>query len=149
MERAANLIALALALTACAAPSVTPSVSPSPASTSASSLPSVAASTSGPWTFTVDPSSRTTVRVRETLAQIRAPGDAVLTATGMKGSFTLNADGTFTPASKITADLATLRSDSGQRDSFIKDNTLETRRFPTAEFVPEKLSGATLPLSLA
>ena len=89
------------------------------------------------------------MRVREVLAQIRAPGDAVLTATGMKGSFTLNTNGSFSPTSKITADLTTLKSDESRRDDFIKDNTLETRRFPTAEFVPKNMSGANLPLPLS
>src|SRR3954471_5356799 len=146
MERAASVL-FALALTACslAAPT-TPG--PTPASTG-SGQPAGTVSASGPWTFTVDSSSKTTVRVREVLAQIRAPGDAVLTATGMKGAFTLNTDGTFAAGSKITTDLTTLRSDQSQRDGFIKDNTLETRRFPSAEFVPEKATGATLPLALS
>jgi len=112
----------------------------------ASPTPASTVSSSGPWTFTLDSSSKATVRVREVLAQIRAPGDAVLTGTGVKGSFTLNADGTFTASSKITADLTTLRSDQGQRDQFIKDNTLQTRRFPTAEFIPDKAGDIRLPL---
>lgn len=106
-------------------------------------------STAGPWTFAVAPASKTTIRVREVLAQVRLPGDATLTATGMTGAFVLNRDGTFAPSSKITADLTTLRSDQSQRDAFIKDNTLQTRRFPTAEFVPTKTNGLTLPLALA
>ena len=146
MERAASVL-IALALCAC---SLAAPTQPSAAVvTTTSATPAGTVSASGPWTFTVDSSSTTTVRVREVLAQIRAPGDAVLTAKGMKGSFTLNGDGTFAAGSKITTDLTTLRSDQGQRDSFIKDNTLETRRFPTAEFVPEKLTGATLPLPLS
>jgi polyisoprenoid-binding protein YceI len=119
------------------APSIAASPSPTPTST---------VSAAGPWTFSIDASSKTTVRVREVLAQIRAPSDAVLTGTGVKGSFTLNADGSFAAGSKITADLTTLRSDQGQRDQFIKDNTLQTRRFPTAEFVPDKAGALPLPL---
>ena len=150
MVRAASAL-LAIAIAACGgaaqpAPSATTGLSlstPSP-----TSKPANSASATGPWAFSVDASSKTTVRVREVLAQIRAPGDAVLTATGMKGSFTLAADGSFGPGSKITADLTTLRSDQSQRDGFIKDNTLETRRFPTAEFVPTKVSGLALPLPL-
>jgi polyisoprenoid-binding protein YceI len=144
MGRAASVL-LALALTACSSLG-----SSTPTETGATSqLPAGTVSASGPWTFTVDSSSKTTVRVREVLAQIRAPGDAVLTGTGMKGTFTLNTDGSFTPTSKITADLTTLRSDESRRDDFIKDNTLETRRFPTAEFVPKSLHGATLPLPIS
>ena len=89
------------------------------------------------------------MRVREVLAQIRAPGDAVLTATGLKGTVTLNADGSFTPSSKITLDLSALRSDSNQRDGYVKDNVLEVRRFPTADLVPTKASGIALPLPLS
>ena len=142
MGRAASVL-LVLALCACSSPAST-----APSATAATSrLPAGTVSASGPWTFTVDPSSTTTVRVREVLAQIRAPGDAVLTATGMKGTFTLNADGSFSSASRITADLMTLRSDESRRDDFIKSDTLETRRFPTAEFVPKTISGADLPLA--
>jgi polyisoprenoid-binding protein YceI len=146
MERAASVL-IAFALVACGGSAA--DRQPTATTANASALPTGTVSVSGPWTFTVDGSSKTTVRVREVLAQVRAPGDAVLTATGMKGSFTLNPDGTFAAGSKITADLTTLRSDQSQRDGFIKDNTLETRRFPTAEFVPEKATGLTLPLPVA
>jgi polyisoprenoid-binding protein YceI len=148
--RAASAL-IAFALSACGgaiapAPTAAPPAAVTPAATLA---PAPAVSADGPWTFSVDASSKTTVRVREVLAQIRAPGDAVLTATGMKGSFTLNADGSFSSSSQITADLTTLDSDSKQRDSFIKDNTLGTRRFPLAEFVPTKTTGLALPLPLS
>ena len=145
MVRAASAL-LVLALISCGAN--TPAANTS-ASGASSHSPAGTVSVAGPWTFTIDASSTTTVRVREILAQVRAPGDAVLTATGVKGSFTLNTDGSFTPASKITADLGSLRSDQSQRDGFIKDNTLETRRFPTAEFVPSKITGLTLPLPVS
>jgi len=139
-----NAALIALLLAACGGasapqPTTEPTTAPSP-------TPASTVSAAGPWTFTLDASSKTTVRVREVLAQIRAPSDAVLTGTGVKGSFTLNADGTFTSTSKITADLTTLRSDQGQRDQFIKDNTLQTRRFPTAEFIPDKAGALPLPL---
>src|SRR5436190_16185094 len=134
MARAASAL-LVLALISCG--TNTPAAS-TIASGASSPSPAGTVSVGGPWTFALDASSKTTVRVRETLAQIRAPGDAVLTATGMKGTFTLNTDGSFTPASKVTSDLGSLRSDQSQRDGFIKDNTLETRRFPTAEFAPSK-----------
>lgn len=145
MGRAAS-VALALTLVTCTG-ATQPSPSPRPTPTgSAAATAATSPSATGPWTFTVDASSKTTVRVREVLASIRAPGDAVLTATGMSGSFTLERDGSFSATSKITADLTTLVSDERRRDAFIKDETLETRRFPTAEFVPTKVTGLTLPL---
>jgi polyisoprenoid-binding protein YceI len=56
---------------------------------------------------------------------------------------------TFASSSGITADLTTLRSDQSQRDSFIKDNTLATRRFPTAVFLPRKATALILPLPVS
>lgn len=132
-----------------AAPLGTAAPSSAPATALATATPVATVSAAGPWSFTLDASSKATVRVREVLAQIRAPGDAILTTSGLKGAFTLSADGTFGATSKITADLTALRSDQSQRDSFIKDNTLETRRFPTATFVPKQSTGLTLPLPLS
>lgn len=143
MGRAASVV-LVVALTACGGGAA----APTPAGTG-TTPPNGTVSASGPWTFTIDGSSKATVRVREVLAQIRAPGDAVLTATGLKGIVTLNADGSFTPTSKITLDLSGLRSDSNQRDGYVKDNVLEIRRFPTAELVPTRATGLTLPLPLS
>src|SRR5207245_4114018 len=101
-------------------------------------------SSAGTWTVTAKPKS--TIRVREQLVGVSLPSDAVLTATGAKGSFELNADGTFESGSKITFDLTTLSSDQRDRDNFIKNDTLQVRQFQTAEFVPTKTSGLTLPL---
>jgi polyisoprenoid-binding protein YceI len=145
-----SLTLASLILAACggaAAPATAVPAAATPAtSSSAAATPAASVSASGPWTFTIDTPSKVTVRVREVLAQIRAPGDAVLSTSAVKGSFTLNADGTFAATSKITVDLTTLRSDQSQRDQFIKDNTLETRRFPTAAFTPSQASGLPLPL---
>lgn len=97
-------------------------------------------------TWTVGSASRATVRVREQLVGRDAPNDAVLVATGGTGSFELNADGTFTPASRISFDLTTLTSDSSNRDNFVKNNTINVRQFPKAELVPTKATGLGLPL---
>ena len=96
--------------------------------------------------FEVQTGSKATVRVREQLAGLSAPNDAVLDTTDVKGSFGLRADGAFTPESKISVGLQGLRSDSGQRDNFIKSDTLDTRRFPTADFVPTRTTGLVTPL---
>jgi polyisoprenoid-binding protein YceI len=138
---------LAAVFVACGG-AATPTAAP-PQTAVATSTPAGTVSASGPWTFDVDASSKTTVRVREVLAQVRVPGDALLTATGMKGGFTLNGDGSFSAGSKLTADLTTLKSDQSRRDDFIKGDTLETRRFPTAQFVPTKATGLALPLPVS
>src|SRR5438477_2184803 len=104
-----------------------------------------AAASSPAWTVT--DKLKATIRVREQLVGVSLPSDAVLTATGAKGSFTLNADATFASGSKVTFDLTTLASDERDRDNFIKNDTLRVRQFPTAEFVPTKTSGLTVPLA--
>lgn len=119
-----------------------------PTATASATATATAAGTvasAGAWTVT--DKSKATIRVREQLAGVSLPSDAVLTATGAKGSFEVNPDGTFESGSKITFDLTTLSSDQSQRDNFIKQDTLQVRQFPTAAFVPTKTSGLTLPLA--
>lgn len=128
----------------------TPAAAPSPAPTTA--VPTTAPATATPTpepgalAFQLQTGSKAIVRVREQLARFPAPNDAVLETTDVKGAFGLRADGTFTPGSKITAGLEALRSDSGQRDGFVKSETLDTRRFPTADFVPVRTTGLPSPL---
>jgi polyisoprenoid-binding protein YceI len=117
------------------------------ATPTATTSPTVAPTSASAVAWTVTDKSKATIRVREQLAGVSLPSDAVLTATGAKGSFELNSDGTFASGSKITFDLTTLSSDENQRDNFIKQDTLQVRQFPTAEFVPTKTSGLTLPLA--
>jgi polyisoprenoid-binding protein YceI len=120
----------------------TPTATPTATSTATAPATTVSA---GAWTVT--DKSKATIRVREQLVGVSLPSDAVLTASGAKGSFELNADGTFASASVITFDLVTLSSDERDRDNFIKNDTLQVRQFPTAQFVPTKTSGLTLPLA--
>ena len=47
--------------------------------------------------------------------------------------------------SKFTVDMQSLKTDQDRRDNFIKRNTLETDRFPTAEFVPTEVRGLPSP----
>lgn len=121
---------------------------PAPAATTAAptATRTAAPTTASVNTWTVGSASKATVRVREQLVGRDAPNDAVLVATGGTGSFELNADGTFTPASKISFDLTTLTSDSSNRDNFIKNDTINVRQFPKAELVPTKATGLGLPL---
>ena len=86
------------------APTTTAAATPAPTATPAST-------TSGARTWTVGSASKAVVSVREQLVGFSLPNDAVLTATGGTGAFTLNADGTFSTDSKITFDLTTLTSD--------------------------------------
>jgi len=155
-KRIAPLLAAAsLLLAACgggaAAPSATPAptavvptATAAPTATATTSATSVTTVTSGTWT--IRDTSKATVRVREQLVGVNLPSDAVLVATGATGTFVLKDDGTFSSDSKITFDLTTLASDQRDRDNFVKMDTLQTRQFPKAEFVPTKTTGLVLPM---
>jgi len=128
------------------------SVVVSPTAAPATASPTPAASTVAPTaaaalTWTVTDKSKVTVRVREQLASLNFPSDAVLVGTGAKGAFSVNDDGTFAPGSQISFDVSSLTSDQPQRDNFVKQSVLGTRQFPTATFVPTKAAGLTLPLA--
>ena len=86
-------------------------------------------------------------RVREQLANVSLPSDAVGVTSAITGMMVVNADGTMMrDESKFVVDLTTLKSDQNRRDNFIKNNTLETRRYPTAEFVATEAVGLPSPL---
>ena len=149
-----RFLAAAVLLAGCGSGAALPTASPdatlAPTATatavasSAGTADSSAASTA--WSV-VASGSKAVVSVREQLVGVSLPSDAVLTATGATGRFALRADGTFSSDSKITIDLTTLASDSRQRDDFVKQDTLNTRQFPKADFVPAKTSGLTVPLA--
>ena len=137
---------VALVAAACggaASVSADPTLAPT-STASGSATPTTAA---GALSWTVSNKSKATVRVREQLASLNLPSDAVLVATGATGAFQLNDDGTFAPGSQISFDVNSLTSDQSQRDSFVKQSVLNTRQFPTATFVPIKATGLALPLA--
>lgn len=137
-------LATALFLAACAAPT-----EQSRATTAPTSPPAATPTAAPAQAFRFEAAqerSRVTVRVREQLAGLPAPQDAVLTTSALTGQLVLQSDGTFTPDSKLTVDVTTLRSDDSRRDQFIRRSTLDTSRYPRAEFVPTRTSGLATPL---
>jgi polyisoprenoid-binding protein YceI len=148
MTRRSLLVATFL-LAACGgaaapAPTTQPTVAPTATATPSPAPTAAATSTQSAWTVTAD--TKATVSVREQLARVNLPSDAVLTAKNATGGFTLNPDGTFSADSKITIDMTTLASDNRDRDNFIKQDTLQVRQFPTATFVPTKATGLAVPV---
>ena len=147
LPRLTALLIVFASLTACSTP---PRSTPS-ASASASATVSTAATSplpAGARRLAVVPDRSTaTIRVREQVAGVPAPGDAVLTTSAFKGTLVLLADGTFASGSMLSADLDTLKSDSDLRDEWIKVNTLNTRIYPRAEFSPIRVTGVPLPLA--
>ncbi|MEO8076106.1 MAG: YceI family protein, partial [Acidobacteriota bacterium] len=86
-------------------------------------------------------------KVREQLAGINFPSDAVGTTESVTGTIVINPDGSIDAAkSKLTVDLRTLKSDQQMRDGFVQGRTLETDKFPLIEFVPRRAVGLPVPL---
>jgi polyisoprenoid-binding protein YceI len=85
-------------------------------------------------------------RVREQLARLNFPNDAVGVTDSLSGSLVLGPEGAVATGSTLTVDLRDLKSDADRRDSFLRENTLHTSRFPSADFVPTRQQGLRVPL---
>lgn len=86
-------------------------------------------------------------RVREQLAGLSFPNDAVGTTSAIEGSLVLDGRGRVLPSdSRFAVDLRTLRSDEARRDNYLRRNTLETDRYPHAVFVPTEVRDLPVPL---
>lgn len=139
-----------------AAPATTPTAapplpSPSPVSASATAAPSAtAAAVATPRParrFVVQPeASKLTLAVNEQLANFKLPNDAILTTSAITGQMTVSADGAIGPDSRFTVDFNTIKSDDSDRDDDVRDNIIETKKFPTGTFVPKELRGLPKPI---
>lgn len=86
-------------------------------------------------------------KVREQLADIAFPTDAIGKTDQVSGSIFIKPDGTIdSSVSKITVDVSTLQSDRRQRDNFLRRNVLQTDQYPQAIFVPRQVTGLPWPL---
>ena len=92
--------------------------------------------------------STASYRVREQLAGISFPSDAVGTSNSLTGTIVLTKDGSIdSAASKLTFDLKSLKSDQSMRDGFIQNRTLQSDQYPNAVFVPKTITGMPSPLN--
>mgnify|MGYP002621015050 FL=1 len=90
--------------------------------------------------------SEANYRVREQLAGVSFPNDAVGTTTAVSGRIALLDGGLVAEGSRVTVELTSLTSDQPRRDNFVRSNTLQTARFPIVAFVPTSVEGLALPL---
>ena len=95
--------------------------------------------------YEVTAPSEASYRVREQLAGIAFPNDAVGVTRAVAGRIAFDDDGAVRDGSTVTVDLASLASDQGRRDNFVRGNTLQTSRHPTATFVPTAVAGFAFP----
>jgi hypothetical protein len=146
--RIALALVSSLALVSCAAPQASPSPPPATSSPPSVSTATATALPAGALRFAiVAERSLATIRVREQIAAIPAPGDAILTTHAFSGAVVLLPDGGFANGSAFAADLDTIKSDEPLRDEWIKFNTLNTRVYPRAEFTLERLNGVPMPIA--
>jgi len=120
-----------------------------PARTSALAAPAEpGAHSAGPVRFVVAPeNNEARYFVREQLAHINFPSDAVGVTDSVTGSFAIDDKGKVIPAeSKFVVGLRGLKSDRSMRDGFLQRRTLETDKYPTVTLVPKELQGLTMPL---
>jgi polyisoprenoid-binding protein YceI len=92
----------------------------------------------------IEDGSSASYRVTEQFVGINFPSDAVGTSSTIAGTLGIAADGSILPGSKLIIDLRNLKSDQEQRDGYVRNKTLETEKYPMAEFVPTKITGVPL-----
>lgn len=129
------------------APPPTTAPEPTPQPTAAGTSTKPAGESPGGASVTIGLGSVARYLVREQLARLDAPNDAIGTTDKVEGTIVFAADGSIDSAqSKITVDMASLVSDSNRRDGYIRSNTLETNNYPTAELVVKSTPGLPWPL---
>ena len=85
--------------------------------------------------------------VREQLASVNFPSDAVGVTDSLTGAITVDDKGQVVPAeSKVVANIAYLKSDRDMRDGFIRRRTMDTDKYPTVTLVPREIKGLPMPL---
>jgi polyisoprenoid-binding protein YceI len=88
-------------------------------------------------TWTVTSGSQAGYRVREQLASLAAPSDAVGRTSSIRGTVTITQSGSSytVSAASLTVNVNTLTSDRAMRDQRLHEMGLESDRYPTATFV--------------
>ncbi|MBM3948973.1 MAG: YceI family protein [SAR202 cluster bacterium] len=148
---AAAVVATATLVASCGG-TVTPSAAPSP--TLRAGIPTPVEQTATPVlpeqgevAMTVAEGTKAAYIVREQLARLDFPNDAVGITKQVEGAVVFKADGTVdAERSRLRVDLRTLNSDESRRDNFVRENTLQTSRFPFAELAVQRVEGLSWPL---
>ena len=115
--------------------------------TTATTAATAPASASGTRYVLVPANSSASYSVREQLAQLKLPTDAVGKTNSVSGQLVVNSDGSIdTKNSQFVVDVSTLKTDSTMRDGYVANNILQSNQYPNAIFVPTQLSGLPSPL---
>jgi polyisoprenoid-binding protein YceI len=109
-------------------------------------VPKIATENGGPnLRFVVAPTgNEARYRVREQLVNLDLPNDAVGVTHDISGVLLVNPNGSIVAdSSRITVNVAVLKSDKDRRDNYIKTHTMETAKYPTVQLVPKSFVGLT------
>lgn len=140
-------------LVACGGGAASPTAAPTSAAnvpTATAATQSTAVSSTGAIRFELTgEGNEARYRVREQLASLALPSDAVGVTSDISGVLVLSADGTaiVSDESKFVVDLTGLKSDRSMRDRYIQNNILQTNSHPTVELVPKQIVGLDTPLT--
>ena len=102
---------------------------------------------SGGLSATLQEESMARYLIREELAGVELPFDAMGETSEVSGAFTFSADGEIVPeSSRIVLNAASLRSDEENRDRYISRNAIQTATYPEIVFVATSVDGLAWPL---
>jgi polyisoprenoid-binding protein YceI len=150
-----SLLLIAGLLAACSGGAASPTSAPTAAATAAGAATSSGSTSHSSATAAPDAihlnlvadGTQARYRVREQLAQLSLPSDAVGTTSAVTGTLVINPDGTvIDDLSMFVVDVTGLTSDKNQRDGFVQRSLLQTRQYPTVVFVPTSATGLASPL---
>ncbi|MBK90495.1 MAG: hypothetical protein CL772_04880 [Chloroflexi bacterium] len=87
---------------------------------------------------------RANYRVKEQLARLPSPIEAIGYTDSITGGIYIDAQGVPNKNSIINIDLSTLKSDESRRDNYLRGSSLETDKFPKAVFEIREIAGFDL-----
>jgi polyisoprenoid-binding protein YceI len=95
---------------------------------------------------TADSGNVARYRVRERLAALNFPSDAVGSTGAVTGTIAIGPDGKFVPGeSKFVVDIRPLKSDQARRDRSVQVRVLDGETFPTVTLAPTSVTGLPVP----
>ena len=142
-----TVLVIAGLLTACGGGAASPTAAATAASGNNNAHASATAASDAIHLNLVADGTQARYRVREQLAALSLPSDAIGTTSAVTGTLMINPDGTIIDdQSQFVVDVTGLTSDKGQRDGFVQRNMLQTRQYPTVTFVATSASGLASPL---
>ncbi len=121
--------------------------SPTPPTPTATAVPPTATPVPPAFSILIASGSEARYRVKEQLAGRNFPNDAVGVTQDVIGSIAFDEEGgLIADQSKISVDVSTIESDDNRRDRYVRNNSLESNRFPIALFEARATKGLSWPL---